>query len=315
MADTVQEQIERERRFASDVSHELRTPLTAMMASVQIARRRVSDPVAVERALDDLDERGEAFRDLVLDLLEISRIDAGVADMVREPVVVEDLVRAVLTVNGDTDVPVCVEPGTTTEVQGDKRRLGQVLQNLLENAARYGGGATQVGIASEDGMVVITVDDDGPGVPAHEKTHIFNRFAHGRTATASGEGSGLGLALVSEHVKLHRGSISVGTSPSGGARFRVALPVDLERSAVVGGVHPVRRSIAVVVRSSWRRPRGPAVCPTRDHAERSDPADVALPAGRAGPSHRPSGAAWHPRRRVLPRRHHRAPGPGRAEHR
>jgi two-component system sensor histidine kinase MtrB len=226
MADTVQEQIERERRFASDVSHELRTPLTAMMASVQIARRRVSDPVAVERALDDLDERGEAFRDLVLDLLEISRIDAGVADMVREPVVVEDLVRAVLAVNGDEDVPVCVEPGTATEVQGDKRRLGQVLQNLLENADRYGGGATQVGIASQDGMVVITVDDDGPGVPDHEKTHIFNRFARGRTATGSSEGSGLGLALVSEHVKLHRGSISVGASPSGGARFRVALPVD-----------------------------------------------------------------------------------------
>jgi signal transduction histidine kinase len=232
MADTVQQQIERERRFASDVSHELRTPLTAMMASVQIARRRASDPVAVERALDDLDERSEAFRELVLDLLEISRIDAGVAELVREPVVVEELVRAVLAVSGDEDVPVITPPGPPVEVVGDKRRLGQVIQNLLENAHRYGAGPTAVRIERRDGGVAILVDDDGPGVPDHEKTHIFNRFARGRAGVGSSEGSGLGLALVSEHVKLHGGSVSVEASPSGGSRFRVDLPSDPDEPGV-----------------------------------------------------------------------------------
>lgn len=224
MADTVQGQIERERRFASDVSHELRTPLTAMLASVQIARRRIADPVAAEQALDDLTERGEAFRDLVLDLLEISRIDAGVADLVAEPIDAEELVRAVLVATGDEGVPVNRRPGGSAVFVGDKRRIGQVLQNLLENAHRYGGGPTTVGIERADDSVVITVDDDGPGIPPHETTHIFNRFARGRSSAGSSEGSGLGLALVSEHVKLHGGSISVETTESGGARFRVAFP-------------------------------------------------------------------------------------------
>ena len=256
MADKVQERIERERRFASDVSHELRTPLTAMLSSIQIARRRMDDPVAIENALADLEDRGDAFRTLVVDLLEISRLDAGVAEFVPEPIVPEELVGAVLVGTGHTDVPVRVEAGAPTVIEGDKRRLGQVLQNLLENADRHGGGPTCVTIAgttdtegsgrasatnlgsgngtgtsggdkhrADAGRVAIAVDDEGPGVAEHERTHIFNRFARGQSGALSTEGSGLGLALVAEHVRLHGGTITVGDAPGGGARFTIFLPV------------------------------------------------------------------------------------------
>ena len=225
MADRVQERIERERRFTSDVSHELRTPLTAMLSSVQLAKRRANDPVAVEQALSDLETRGDEFRALVLDLLEISRMDAGVADFVPEPVVVSDLISAVLTTTGHDGLTVRVSPTAPEQVVVDKRRVGQVLQNLLENADRYAGGPTSVGVDGDSSHLVITIDDAGPGVAAHERTHIFNRFARGSVGALSTEGSGLGLALVAEHVRLHGGTVSVGASPEGGARFRIVLPV------------------------------------------------------------------------------------------
>jgi two-component system sensor histidine kinase MtrB len=224
MADRVQERIDRERRFTSDVSHELRTPLTALLASVQIARRRVADPAAVDQALSDLEERGEKFRVLVADLLEISRIDAGVADVVPEVIDAEELVRAVLTTSGHDGVEVRRRSDEPLRFVGDKRRIGQAIQNLLENADRYAGGPTAIALEGLEGSVVISVDDQGPGVDHHERTHIFNRFARGRAGAVSTDGSGLGLALVLEHVQLHGGRVLISDSPAGGARFSIVLP-------------------------------------------------------------------------------------------
>ena len=102
--------------------------------------------------------------------------------------------------------------------------MGQVLQNLVEKADRYGGGTRAIGIDGDEAHLVLTVDDDGPGVAEHERTHIFNRFARGKVRALSTQGSGLGLALVSEHVRLHGGSVSVSSSDTGGARFTVVLP-------------------------------------------------------------------------------------------
>jgi signal transduction histidine kinase len=225
MADAVQERIVREQRFASDVSHELRTPLTAMLSSVQIARRRAADPVAIDEALAELEERSDEFRALVLDLLEISRMDAGVAEVTLEEIDPEQLVRAVLRTTGNDDVPVTVTPPDGTPIRGDKRRLGQVLQNLLENARRYGGGPTLVAIQHADDTLTIAVEDEGPGVPEHERTFIFNRFSRGQAGIGSSTGSGLGLALAAEHLRLHGGTIAVTRSAADGARFEVVLPL------------------------------------------------------------------------------------------
>jgi two-component system sensor histidine kinase MtrB len=224
MADTVQERLDRERRFAFDVSHELRTPLTALLAFVQVARRRMGDSVAVEKALTDLEERGERFRSLVLDLVEISRMDAGVADVVPETIDAVELVRAVAVATGHDSLEIRCPDGARAVVKGDKRRLGQAVQNLLENADRYGKGATAIVVDAAAGSVVIHVDDRGPGVDPHERTHIFARFARGRAGASVSEGSGLGLALVAEHVRLHGGQVLVSDGPDGGARFSIVLP-------------------------------------------------------------------------------------------
>lgn len=226
MADAVEDRIEREHRFTSDVSHELRSPLASMVSSIEIARRAPHDPVAVDDALAELERRTQRFHELVVDLLEISRVDAGVAELQAEPVDPVALVRAVSSMTTEEPIPVEVLDGAPEVISADKRRLGRMVMNLVENADRYAGGATRIEVAGVDGCVTIAVEDDGPGVPEHERRHVFGRFARGEDARrGTTSGTGLGLALVQEHAALHGGRARVESAPSGGARFVIELPV------------------------------------------------------------------------------------------
>ena len=228
MVEALSERISRDARFASDVSHELRSPLTTLATSVEVLRARRSElSERAQAAFDLLDGDVQRFRRMVEDLLEISRFDAGVAELEVVEVDVGELVHHALGRTG-AGVPLRVssEPGGAT-VLGDKRRLERVVANLVENAAAYGGGATAVGVERVDGVVRVVVDDAGPGVPPPERTQVFERFFRGSEAgrRGAGGGSGLGLALVAEHVRLHGGRVWVEDRPAGpGARFVVELP-------------------------------------------------------------------------------------------
>jgi signal transduction histidine kinase len=225
MADAVQERIDREHRFTSDVSHELISPVAAMMSAISIARRRSGDPDALRDALDHLEERASSLQGLVGDLLEISRMDAGVADLQLDAVEPASIVAASLAHTGSDDVPVTVAPEVPDTVVVDKRRLGRCLISLLENAQKYAGGATRVEVTCVDGYVRFVVEDQGPGIPAHERRHVFGRFARGEQAReGSVRGTGLGLALVEEDVRLQGGRVAVEDAEGGGARFVVDLP-------------------------------------------------------------------------------------------
>lgn len=221
MVDGLQERIEREARFASDVSHELRTPLAAMLAALSVARRRVKEPGGVE-ALELLQQESDRFTRLITDLLEISRVEAGVAELALEPVEPRRLVADVLASIDRADVAVVVEPSAAVELRLDPRRIGQVLVNLIQNADHYAGGATEVRLSGDAQVLRLVVDDAGPGIDPAEREHVFERFARG--ADPSVPGTGLGLALVQEHVRLHGGTVHVEDAPGGGARFVVTLP-------------------------------------------------------------------------------------------
>ena len=231
MADALQGRIERDARFASDVSHELRSPLTTLATTVGVlASRRDELPERSRAALDLLSADVERFQRLVEDLLEISRYDAGVADLHLEDVRLTELVmRAVASVNGP---PVEFGPGAAGDglaIQADKRRMERVIANLVENAARYGGGATRVIVDAGHYVARVAVDDEGPGVAPEEREAIFERFFRGSAAgqrRGGGQGSGLGLSLVTEHVRLHGGRVWVEDNPAGtGARFIVEIPL------------------------------------------------------------------------------------------
>jgi signal transduction histidine kinase len=231
MADALQGRIERDARFASDVSHELRSPLTTLATTVGVlASRRDELPERSRAALDLLSADVERFQRLVEDLLEISRYDAGVADLHLEDVRLTELVtRAVASAGGP---PVEFGPGAANDglaIQADKRRMERVIANLVENAARYGGGATRVIVDAGHYVARVAVDDEGPGVVPEEREAIFERFFRGSASgqrRGGGQGSGLGLSLVSEHVRLHGGRVWVEDNPAGaGARFIVEIPL------------------------------------------------------------------------------------------
>jgi signal transduction histidine kinase len=227
MVDALQTRIQRDARFASDVSHELRSPLMTLASGLSVLQsRRHELPERSQTALDLLSDEIQRFQRMVQDLLEISRTDSGQADVNLEEVLSGEFVRRVVE-QYERDIPIHSEGGADEAIlMVDKRRMVRVLGNLIENADRYAGGVTEIGIVPAGKNIRIRVDDAGPGVPAGEREHIFERFARGETARAraSGEGTGLGLSLVHEHVKLHDGRVWVENSPSGGARFVVELP-------------------------------------------------------------------------------------------
>ncbi|MEO7428929.1 MAG: HAMP domain-containing sensor histidine kinase [Acidimicrobiales bacterium] len=232
MAQSLQDRIERDARFASDVSHELRSPLMTLAASIEVMSNQRDDlPERARSALDLMVGDIDRFQQLVEDLLEISRFDAGVVRLELEEVHLAELVMQAVSHSSESDVPVELDAELAGVVlQADKRRIVRVIANLLDNAAKYGGGATSVGLRRVDDGVEIAVEDRGPGVPEEDRSVIFDRFSRGAVAgrRGSSDGVGLGLALVAEHVNLHGGKVWVEGRSDGdeGARFVVQLPVE-----------------------------------------------------------------------------------------
>jgi two-component system sensor histidine kinase MtrB len=229
MVDGLQERIERDARFASNVSHELRSPLTALKSAIQaMETRRDGLDERTARSLDLLASEVGRFERLVQDLLEISRFDAGVVQASMEEVYLGELVLRAVETLPDAELPVEVAAeATEVVVEADKRRLEQVLANLVGNARLHGGGVKRIRVEARGDRARIAVEDRGPGVAPEDRSRVFERFfrsAPGKRAEGGG-GVGLGLALVAEHVRLHGGRIWVEDGDGGGARFVVELPV------------------------------------------------------------------------------------------
>ncbi len=225
MADSLQSRIEREARFASDVSHELRSPITALSAAVEVLDGRRNElPERSQKALDVVVNQVQRFDQMVLDLLEISRVDAGRVEMHLEPTLLGDFLARVAARYGYSYVPVEVaRKWRDHPVPIDKRRLERAVANLLENAAQHAAGPVRIGVEGSGDRVRIVVEDAGPGVPAAEKDRIFERFARG-SAARHRVGTGLGLALVAEHARLHGGRAWIEDRPGSGSRFIIELP-------------------------------------------------------------------------------------------
>jgi signal transduction histidine kinase len=248
MAAALQLRVERDARFASDVSHELRSPLMTLSASIEVLQaRRDEMPERAATALDLLVADVARFQNLVEDLLEISRFDAGAVRLVREDLLVAEFVRQAVSVSSVRDAPVKVsEKAELLIIKADKRRLARVIANLIDNARIHGAPAAgaeedpTVGVevevneppgdADPVAHVWISVSDHGPGVPRDERPFVFERFSRGGGAGRRGsmEGAGLGLALVDEHVRLHGGRVWVEDRADGeaGARFIIELPAE-----------------------------------------------------------------------------------------
>ena len=237
MARALEERIHRDARFASEVSHELRSPLTTLKASVGVLEARKNELSARSKtALDLLSRDLERFNRLVSELLEISGYDAGAASLELEEVNVSQFIQA--ATRNDSSITYLLPPNADSLViDVDKRRLARTLSNLLDNARRYGYGATVIEVSTSENTLQIAVEDAGPGISKDEREIIFDRFSRGSTSGQRGDdgGTGLGLSLVQEDVRLHGGKVWVEnlkvTKSDTGSRFVIELPTTREETS------------------------------------------------------------------------------------
>ncbi len=239
MAESLQRQITRmermsrlQRRFVSDVSHELRTPLTTIrMANDVLHDAREDFPQHVARSAELLNNQLDRFEALLGDLLEISRIDAGAAQLEFEQVDLGDLVRdeveAMLPIAADLGVEIRLHMaplGRTASI--DRPRVGRIVRNLLANAVEHSNeGPVDVAVGSNRRSVAVVVRDYGLGLTSHQLERVFDRFWRADAARArTMGGTGLGLSIAREDAQLHDGRLEVWGQPSAGASFRLLLP-------------------------------------------------------------------------------------------
>lgn len=226
------------RTFAADASHELRTPLAAIRGYAELARRhRGPLPEDVEHALQRVESESARMSVLVDELLLLARLDAG-RPLASEPV---DMTRLIVEVTSDARVASTDHhwqlklPEWPVIMRGDDQRLHQVLANLLSNAARHTPAGTVVTVAlasqppvaaySGPGTAIISVTDNGPGIPAELQPAVFERFVRGDSSRSRSAGStGLGLAIVHAVTAAHGGSAEVSSRP-GETRFTITLPL------------------------------------------------------------------------------------------
>jgi signal transduction histidine kinase len=234
MTARVQASQKSQRDFVANVSHELKTPLTSIQGFAQAILDGTADtPEARQQAARVIhDEAGRMHR-LVLDLLDLARLDAGIADFQRAPVDIPTLLDSVV----EKFTPQARKTGISFQVQapalppliGDGDRLAQVLTNLVDNAMKFTPGGSQIILSTLQvgNEIEVSVTDSGIGIPSAEIAHIFDRFHQADPARKGGEkhGAGLGLAIVKEIVQAHGGTISVRSAPGEGSTFTVMLPL------------------------------------------------------------------------------------------
>jgi signal transduction histidine kinase len=220
--------------FVSAVSHEFRTPLTTLRQLTELlAHGRVQDERRRQQYFDVLQKETSRLHQLVEDLLDFGRMDAGRRHYQLEPVDLSALVRDGVqeycreaTANGHR-VELLAEPSALM-VNADREAMRRVVRNLLENAVKYSPDSPVVWVetAGTSDSAVLRVRDDGIGIPVDEHARIFEKFVRGEGAKrACIEGTGIGLAMVKEIVEVHRGNVQVSSEPGRGSTFEIRLPL------------------------------------------------------------------------------------------
>ena len=218
------------RRFVADVSHELRTPISSIAAAAETLGETEPDDPEAPRLVDLVRRQAQRMRELIDDLTDLSLIESGSVVLARETVdlraLAAETAEELRATARSRDVAIRVESPDGIAVEGDRRRLGQILRNLLDNAVKFSppGGTVRIAVGQVDGRPSVVVEDDGPGIPAAEQDRIFQRFYQvDRSRSKVRPGTGLGLAIVKHLAQLHDAEVTVTSEPGSGSAFRVTF--------------------------------------------------------------------------------------------
>lgn len=222
--------------FVANVSHELKTPVGAVSLLAEAIDSAADDPVAVRRFAGRMDKEARRLADLVQDIIELSRLQG--TDVVLKGTVVDlreilrEAVDRTALLAQERGVKIGVGGDTHAFVFGDPDLLMTAFRNLIDNALRYSPAGTTVGVGirERDGLVSVSVTDQGPGIPLGEQERVFERFYRVDTARSrSTGGTGLGLSIVKHVVSNHGGEVSLWSQPGQGSTFTVRLPESEEQ--------------------------------------------------------------------------------------
>ena len=227
------------RRFTADASHELRGPLTTMRGAIDVALAQPREAAEYREALLSVGHDVDRLRSITADLLVLARADAGRIPIERAPVrldvLADDIAETLGTATSPGGVQVRVESTIPVLVLGDERWLRQLVFNLVHNAVKFAGAKpkdkppalVRLSVSGEAGRGILSVSDNGPGIPVDKIGHVFERFYRADPARTldEQEGSGLGLSIAAWIASAHQGEIRVENLDEGGCRFVVSLPL------------------------------------------------------------------------------------------
>ncbi len=230
MLDRLDSGLARERRFVADASHELRTPLATLQTELELAARRPRTQADLELVLRSAGEEVERLVRLAEDLLVLARADEGDLAMRTERLEARDLLADVARRQSARAASAArvidISAPADLALVGDRRRLEQALENLVDNALQHGAGTVRMDARAANGVVVLSVSDDGAGFPPDFVSHAFERFSRGDVAR-SGGGAGLGLAIANAIARAHGGTAEAANAADGGADVWLVLPSGL----------------------------------------------------------------------------------------
>ena len=232
MLDRIDSSTQRQRTFVGDAAHELRSPLASLRVQLEVAQRMGPEsdwPAVVDDVLEDVARLDR----LVEDLLALARLDEQKRTRRLEPVLLDDLVTAVADGYAHARVPVRVDVAEPVELTGDPDALRRVVVNLVDNAIRYAHTEVTIAVRSvrtgKHASALLTVTDDGPGIPEAERERVFDRFYRVEMSRSrQSGGTGLGLAIVRDLVRAHGGSITLQARPDGADGLVAAVQLPCE---------------------------------------------------------------------------------------
>jgi two-component system, OmpR family, sensor histidine kinase ChvG len=216
--------------FAADVSHELKNPLASMRGAIDVLQN-TKDPALQARLFAVLQHDMQRMQRLITDISDASRLDAELSRSNLEQVDISAMLRTLVEMYSAAHEPIKFDaklPSQPMQVVGLELRLGQVLRNILDNALSFSppGGTIKISLVRERGMAHISIQDEGPGIPAENVEDIFKRFYSERPASEDfGKHSGLGLAISKQIAEAHGGTLRAENIAPHGARFHLTLPV------------------------------------------------------------------------------------------
>ncbi|OBI13573.1 two-component sensor histidine kinase [Mycobacterium sp. E2497] len=213
-----------QQRFVGDASHELRSPLATIISGLEVAEAH-PDLLDAELAVNTLLPEAQRMHTLIEDLLLLARADEQsllrrIEELALDDVAAVEAARARRGANCAIDTDLCAVRCT-----GDPMAISRMIRNLVENAVRHADSRVVLTVGGNGGTAILTVSDDGPGIPPGDRARVFERFVRLDSDRArSGGGAGLGLAIVAEIAAAHGGTVTIDDRPGGGTRMIVSLP-------------------------------------------------------------------------------------------